>query len=220
MKTRAMLLAITMAASLLTTPGVAQTKKKAAATKPPTSKPATKPAPRRHVNQLGGPTFKSGIMSPFGAWFDVLHPKPGQFSAQETFTVTGRLVREDGKPVADLTVWFFSVTKDDAKPDVPESWQADFYLGTEDRKLTFVNPKGKSDADGRFTITMGPAWKEVKRAILGLVITASKDKPFDVHILPILEDGKTLEFTPNAEKPTLDVGKIVVEEKMLLPETK
>lgn len=214
---------VVLVMSLLTTSVSVFAQKKPSDKKPPASgvsKPTKKPAPRRHVNQLGGMTFKHGISSPFGSWFDVLRPKPGQFTALETFTVTGTLVREDGKPVPDLTVWFFRLAKDDSKPDIPESWEADLYLGTEDKKLTFVNPKGKSDATGRFTISMGPAWKEVKRAILGLVVSVSPDRPFDVHVLPFLEDSKVLEFTPTAEKPSLDIGKIVVEEKMPLPSPK
>lgn len=216
------LLASVVLVLLLTTPVAAQAQKKPSDKKPAVpaaSKPA-KPAPRRHVNQLGGMTYKHGIISPFGSWFDVLRPKPGQFTALETFTVTGTLVREDGKPVPDLTVWFFRLGKDDSKPDIPESWEADLYLGTEDKKLVFVNPKGKSDATGRFTISMGPAWREVKRAILGFVVSVSPDRPFDVHVLPFLEDGKVLEFTPAADKPKLDIGKIVVEEKMPLPTPK
>lgn len=217
------LLASVVFVLLLTTPVGTHAQKKPSDKTPPVSaasKPAKKPVPRRHVNQLGGMTFKHGIISPYGSWFDVLRPKPGQFGVQETFTVTGTLVREDGKPVPDLTVWFFRLGKDDSKPDIPESWEADLYLGTEDKKLVFVNPKGKSDAEGRFTISMGPAWKEVKRAILGFVVSVSPDRPFDVHILPFLEDGKVMEFTPAAEKPSLDIGKIVVEEKMPLPSPK
>ena len=218
-----LLASIVVTLSLLTTFVNASAQKKPSDKKPPvsaTSKPTKKPAVRRHVNQLGGMTFKHGILSPFGSWFDVLRPKPGQFTALETFTITGTLVREDGKPVPDLTVWFFMLGKDDSKSDIPESWEADLYLGTEDKKLTFVNPKGKSDAEGRFTISMGPAWKEVKRAILGFVVSVSPDKPFDVQVLPFLEDGKVLEFTPTAEKPNLDIGKIVVEEKFPLPSPK
>ena len=214
------LLASVVFVLLLTTPVGTHAQKKPSDKKPPVlaaSKPTKKPALRRHVDQLGDMTFKHGIMSPVGSWFDVLRPKPGQFGVQETFTVTGTLVREDGKPVPDLTVWFFRLGKDDSKPDIPESWEADLYLGMEDKKLTFVNPKGKSDAEGRFTISMGPAWKEVKRAILGFVVSVSPDRPFDVHVLPFLEDGKVLEFTPTAEKPNIDIGKIVVEEKMPLP---
>lgn len=217
---KTLLASIVVVLCLLTTFVNALAQKKPSEKKSPTStisKPTKKPAPRRHVNQLGGMTFKHGIMSPVGNWFDVLRPKPGQFAVQETFTVTGTLVREDGKPVPGLTVLFFGLRKDDSKPDIPESWEADLYLGTEDKKLTFVNPKGKSDAEGRFTISMGPAWKEVKRAILGFVVWVSPDRPFDVHVLPFFEDGKVMEFTPTAEKPTVDIGKIVVEEKMPAP---
>ncbi len=195
------------------------TKKRSATSRSPASKKAGPTAPRLHVNQLGGPTYPHSFMSPFGDWFYVLKPKPGQFSEQETFTLEGTLVREDGAPAADLTVWFFKLRAAKDNPSLAEQgeWVADIYLGSEDGNLAFINPKAKSDAQGRFRITMGPAWKEVRRAVVGFVVSASKEKPFDVHVLPILEHGKPLELEPKAEKQAIDLGRIVVEQKMPLP---
>jgi hypothetical protein len=202
------------AALLLLLSAFAQTpaKRPAASRTTAAAKPATPPAaPRRHINEGGGPSLECTILSPFGSWFDVFRPKAGQFGPNEQFVLEGTLVRPDGTPAADLTVWLFKMNSKSDNGQPP--WVGDLFLGVEDGKMLFVNPRGKTDSTGRFQITIGPAWKDQHRLAAGFVVRKSPDRPFDVDVFPIFESEQPLVILATAAQPKVDLGKIVVESK-------
>ena len=80
-------------------------------------------------------------------------------------------------------------------------------------KMWFVNPRGKTDSSGRFQITIGPAWKDQHRLAAGFVVRKSPERPFDVELLPVLEGEQPLVIQATAEKPKVDLGRIVVAPK-------
>ena len=164
---------------------------------------------RLHVNESGSSTFEYTLLSPVGAWFDVFRPRTGQFGPNEQFVLEGTLVHPDGTPAADLTVWLFKMNSKNENGQPP--WIGDLFLGLEEGKMWFVNPRGKTDSTGRFQITIGPAWKDQHRLAAGFVVRKSPDRPFDVNVLPILEGDQPVVIQASAEKPKVDLGRVVVE---------
>lgn len=181
--------------------------------------PAGKPPPPYLSEQeLVGKTAFTFLT---GRTLDIVLPKEGTFSPEETFTLEGVLVGEDGSPVSGLTVFFFALDEErspviyraldsDAEARAgPESERVySSFLG--DRRV-ILNPRVKSDARGRFLFRLGPAWQEFASATIGFLVMPSEAAlPRVAALMVTAAPGGGLAIPVTQGQRKLNMGKVVV----------
>lgn len=139
------------------------------------------------------------IMSPAGAYAAALGKGDG-LAPERRLVVKGVVVGSDGKPVQGVAVHLFPLG--DKGPEG--------VLGMVDGQLTFANPRGTTDAAGRFTITTGPLWEFTDRVQLGLLVPRAPDRPFDVGVRAVENDAGALGLALSEKKRDFDVGSITL----------
>ncbi|HVS01215.1 MAG TPA: hypothetical protein VMT16_00450 [Thermoanaerobaculia bacterium] len=157
---------------------------------------ASKPPPLRFAAK---DVDCGSIMSPAGEYAVALGKGDG-LAPERRLVVKGVVVGSDGKPVQGVAVHLFPLGEKG-----PEG-----VLGMVDGKLTFANPRGTTDAAGRFTITTGPLWEFTDRVQLGLFVQRAPDRPFDVGVLAVENDAGALGLALSAKKRDFELGSITL----------
>lgn len=139
-------------------------------------------------------------LSPAGEYAAVLG-KPDSFPPERRLVIKGVVVGPDGKPVAGTVVYLFPL--DDKGPDL--------VLGFAGGTVGPGNPKGTTDASGRFTITTGPLWEFTDAALVGLLLHRSPDRPFDLGVLAVENAAGALRLALSEKQRSFDLGPIRLE---------
>ncbi len=156
-----------------------------------------------------------------GRTLDIVLPQAGMFTAEEVFSLEGVLVREDGSPAPGVTLFFFALDEE-RSPVIyralekaaearggPESERV--YVNFFGDRRVILNPRVKSDAKGRFTFRLGPAWQAFDSATIGFLLTGPEGSVPGVAILmaPIAPGGGVA-IPVTQEQRSLKMGRIVV----------
>lgn len=184
--------------------------------------------PKRY---LGDKAIKATTIWPMGELYELLRPKPKTLAREDTLTIEGILVQQNGSPWQGMTIQLFLVN-DQGTAGI-YFYGADMETGV----MQSLNPESKSDSNGRFSIRTGPLWKianffvigipaertgggfaettirgsvddELKNFISGLDESEADYTPF--AILPVMEGELVMKIPVDAAHNKINLGKIMV----------